>query len=99
MAKTVIWKNKASLQLREVLTFLRNQYSQRTAEAFLEKVFERLDRIQKFPETGQPLQRFKNVRRLRVGKNHYLVYRIFGQNIAIIFVWDNRMDPAKNPYR
>lgn len=97
MAKTVVWKRAANLQILEIEAYLLENFSEKTVDRFLDKLYEKLDGLSVFPESGQRT-RFKTIRRLRLNKYVSLFYRIQGQFIVVLFVWDNRMDPDKNPY-
>ena len=97
MAKTIIWKRKANLQILQTLSYLAENFSKKTVDNFLNKLEEKLESLSKFPERGQRT-RFKTIRRLRINRYTSVFYRIQGSHIVIHFVWDNRQDPKKNPY-
>lgn len=97
MAKAIVWKPKANQQILEIETYLIANFSHRVANRFIDALYHKLDRLQHFPESGQPT-RFKTIRRSRVTKFISLFYRIQGNFIVIHFVWDSRHDPQKNPY-
>lgn len=97
MAKIVVWKRKANLQLLEIETYLLSNFSEKTAEKFFQRLYQKLEKLQEFPEVGQRT-RFKTIRRLRLNKFISLFYKIQGNYIVIIFVWNNRQSPAQNPY-
>ena len=98
MAKAVIWKPKASLQYRSLLLYLRDEFSHETAEKFAKKVSIKSDLIASYPDSGHPT-RFKTVRRVKIGKHNSFYYRAAGSKLIILFIWDGRMEPEKNPYQ
>lgn len=96
--KIIIWKEKPKNQLRELLLYIRENYSLTAAENFLKKLKLKSERLRKFPESGQRT-RFKTVRRLRIDKYRSLFYRIHGRKILVLYLWDGRQQPERNPYR
>lgn len=64
---------------------------------FLNKLYERLERIAEYPESGHHTGR-KNIRYIRIDAHRSLFYRIRPDRIQIILLWDSRQDPVKNPY-
>jgi plasmid stabilization system protein ParE len=98
MAKTITWKPKASQQYRELVGYLKDEFSEATAQKFIEKVTAKMTLLEHYPESGQTT-RFKTVHRVKIGKYNSFYYRIAGSKIIILFIWDGRIDPDKNPYR
>ena len=98
MAKTIIWKPKASQQYRSLLLYLRDEFSLETAKKFAVKVTVKSEQIATYPDSGHPT-RFKTVRRVKIGKHNSFYYRVSGSKLIILFIWDGRMEPEKNPYR
>ncbi len=45
MAKSVIWKRKANLQILEIESYLLENFSSKAAYKFIDKLYEKLDRI------------------------------------------------------
>ena len=98
MAKTVIWNKTASRQLDELLTYLHEEVSERAASRFLEKLYDRLDMLTRYPEAGRKSQKRKTVRFYRIDKHRQLYYRIHGRNLFVVFIFDTRQHPDKNRY-
>jgi plasmid stabilization system protein ParE len=98
MGKRVIWKTKPKLQVRAIEAYLRAEFGGKAVDNFLDKMYAKLEQVSNYPEIGRPT-RFKTIRRIKAGKFNHLYYRIHGSKIFILFVWDGRQDPGKNPYR
>ena len=96
--KIIRWNDRPQRQLKAILAYLVDNYSLTTAEKFLSKVESKLEQIQRYPESGQPTK-YKSVRRLRFDKHHSIFYRMHGRKIFVVFIWDSRQHPNKNPYR
>ena len=97
MAKAIIWKPKANQQILDIETYLIDNFSHRIASKFINVLYKKLDRLQHYPESGQPT-RFKTIRRIRVNKFISLFYKIQGNFVVVHLVWDSRQNPEKNPY-
>lgn len=97
MAKSVIWKRKAALQVLEIQNYLSDHFSHRDVNRFIDKLYQQLDTLRQYPEIGQRT-RFKTIRRLRINRIVSLFYRISGANILIVFVWNNKQEAKRNPY-
>ena len=98
MVKTISWKPKASQQYHEIIRYLKAEFSEAVAEKFVRRVTEKTELLARYPESGQPT-RYKTIRRKKIGRYNYFYYRISGAKIIILFIWDGRMDPDRNPYR
>lgn len=97
MAKAIVWKPIANQQILEIEAYLISNFSDRVANKFIDALYHKLDRLQHFPESGQPT-RFKTIRRSRINKFTSLFYKNQGNFIVVHFIWDSRQDPQKNPY-
>lgn len=97
MAKTVIWKRKANQQILEIEDYLLENFSSKSVQRFLDKLYKKLETLQSYPEIGQRT-RLKTIRRLRIDRKISLFYRIQGSFIVIHLVWHNRQNPDDNPY-
>lgn len=85
------------VRIRQISDYLTEEFSASVADKFLGKVADKVDRIAEYPEMGQRT-RYKTIRRMRVDKYNSLYYRHHGQKIFILYMWDGRQDPGKNPY-
>lgn len=97
MAKGVIWKRKAALQVLEIQNYLSDHFSYREVNRFIDKLYQQLDTLRLYPEIGQRT-RFKTIRRLRINRLVSLFYKIDGANILIVLVWNNKQESKRNPY-
>lgn len=97
MAKTVVWKPTANQQILDIEAYLLENFSPQTVDKFLDKLYQKLEMLERFPESGQRTK-FKTIRRLRVNRIISLFYRIQGSYIVVHFVWNSRQNPKKNPY-
>jgi len=98
MGRAIIWKNQPLQRIRQIADYLTEEFSASVADKFLDKVSAKVDRISEYPEMGHRT-RYKTVRRMRVDRYNSLYYRQHGQKIFILYMWDGRQEPGKNPYQ
>jgi|AntRauTorckE5430_2_1112549.scaffolds.fasta_scaffold14399_2 plasmid stabilization system protein ParE len=99
MVREVTWNKKALESLDEIVESLEEQYSLSTAEKFLTRVFESIEKLSRYPEIGRRTKRHKTVRQYKVDKNRKLYYRKYGKKLLIVFLFDERRNPSANPYQ
>lgn len=85
MDKAIIWKDQPLTRLRDISSYLVDEFSLTVAEKFLEKVASKVDRLVEYPDSGQ-VTRYKTVRRYRIDKYHSLFYRVHGRKLFILFL-------------
>ena len=97
MVERIAWLNLARDQYREVVTYLFDHYSEGAIDRFDARFTRKLNLIRKQPECGHPSS-IEGVRSVTIGGRHRLYYRYHNDTICLIFLWDNRKDPKKNPF-
>lgn len=99
MVKRITWKPKPLQQIREIERYFKIELGTVQAfDKFLDTLYEKLDRIKKYPESGRPTG-YKTVRYCFVDEHRSVFYRITKDKIIILLIWDARQHPDKNPYR
>ncbi len=98
MAKKVIWGRKARAIFDEQLLYLEITYGEKVAAKFTQDVKKTLVTIGEHPESGRKVLRRKAVRYRKVGKYLNIYYKI-KENIIVVFLFDTRQNPEKNPYK
>lgn len=98
MAFKVIVKKRFTNKVQKVLGYLEKEWSQKVAAEFLLKIDRRIELLVKQPEIGKPSVKIKDVRGLLITRHNRLYYKIKGNKIIILTMYDTRMNPKKNPY-
>lgn len=98
MAKNIAWLNTAWRQYQGILSYLYEHASLAAVERFNKEIDKKLDRIAKYPESGHPAP-ITGVRFIIISKRYRLYYRHHGPMLYLVFLWDTRQNPGKNPYR
>ena len=60
MAKNISWNKRATEKLDEITSYLQEEFSFQSAQNFIQKVFDKLDLLSRYPEIGQKSQKKKN---------------------------------------
>jgi toxin ParE1/3/4 len=90
----ILWADQADDDLEAIVTFTR-QYSEDRAHQFVREVFERVEMLEDFPEMGRVSElRLEHEYREVVIGTVKLFYRLEGQTVFIVRVWDVRRDPS-----
>ena len=92
MAKEIIWTKRADRKFLGILEYLKTEWSLAVAEAFLQRTYEFLDVLAKFPELGTLQYPAKNIRGFVLTKHITVFYKIEGQKILLLTFFDNRQN-------
>ena len=95
---TVVWGKKAETIYFDTLEYLAREFSLQAAENLIEAFDQAISRIAEHPTAYRPTIVDPQIRFILVGKHRRLYYRLRGKVIRIVFIFDTRQDPDKNPY-
>ena len=95
MALKIVWSKRASLKFDQIVTFLIDEWSEKSAKQFIAKLFDFLEILSEFPEIGSVENKEKNIRGFTIVKQVNLYYRIKGDKIILILFFDNHQNPKK----
>ena len=98
MAKTVIWSKRSLKILRETVTYLRDEASEKAANNFIDTVYRHIDSLTKYPEKGRRELKTKTIRFVNIDAHRQMFYRIKGNKLHIADFFDTRQNPNKRPY-
>lgn len=95
----VEWSEKAAERALEILTYLEENHSVRTAQKFHLCLWEAVSKAGRYPTTGNPSLKVADVRALKIDKYRKLFYKVNSPvDIIIIDIFDMRQDPKKLGY-
>ena len=100
MAVTVIWSRQATEDFKYVLAYLRENWSDELAETFADSTYKKITLLETMPEMGIASGNYDNVRRILLSRYNSLYYQ-YQPGSAILFllnIFDNRANPAENPF-
>jgi plasmid stabilization system protein ParE len=94
----VIWTKKAQKEFDAILTYLEREASEQAAENFYQIVGEKLNRLEKYPESGRLVEIQRQIRVVNLDKYRQMAYRFKGKFLYISHFYDMRQNPDKRPY-
>jgi plasmid stabilization system protein ParE len=95
MALAIVWSKRATLRFDHIISFLIDEWGEKSAREFTLKVFDFLDTLAEFPEIGSLENKEKNIRGFTIAKQVNLYYRVKDEKIVLIIFFDNRQNPKK----
>jgi plasmid stabilization system protein ParE len=98
MVQKVIFSNRAKIAMRHIVAYLEDNVSTATAERFVDKVYEAIDKIWLNPDIGRPSQVDKNVRFTKIDDKRLIFFEFDSTELTIVDIWDMRQDPKKRKY-
>ena len=98
MDKVIQWTQRARRVFEAMVDYLEAEHSQTSAENLVRAVYAKLQVLRKQPFIGRPSAKKKNVRYVLV-KKRKIYYRVAGNTIHILHIFDARQDPQKDPFQ
>jgi len=91
----VDWTLEAKRQIDNILSFLRERWSESEAKDFLDLLLHFENTISQFPKSYKESSKFKECRLGLIHRHVTAIYKITGKTITILTVFDNRSDVKK----
>ncbi|PKP07838.1 MAG: hypothetical protein CVU03_14015 [Bacteroidetes bacterium HGW-Bacteroidetes-2] len=89
----LVWSDEALKGLNEIIEYLERKFSEKDIRKFAKKFDRQIEIIKKNPETYSFTPKSKTIRRTIVAKLTSIYYRIDGDIITLVTVYDNRKNP------
>jgi plasmid stabilization system protein ParE len=89
------WTVRASKNLDKILEYLEDEWDIKTVQNFATKLLNLLETLKSKPEIGKIVEKDKEIRSFVLTKQNTVFYRIKDQQIIILQLFDNRMNPKK----
>ena len=77
--------------------YIVNEFGEKVADAFEQKIIDFFDLLESFPELGTLEVAEKQIRAFQLTKQTRVFYRIMNNKIVILTFFDVRQDPQKKP--
>ncbi|MBT3303506.1 MAG: type II toxin-antitoxin system RelE/ParE family toxin [Bacteroidetes bacterium] len=83
----------AEEKLTSILSYLREEWSERSANSYLETFLNKTEQISIHPRSCIESSEYKGLFKMVIEKHTSLFYRIYEDEIEIITIIDNRQNP------
>lgn len=93
------WTVRASKNLDKILEYLEDEWDIKTVQNFATKLLNLLETLKSKPEIGKIVEKDKEIRSFVLTKQNTVFYRIKDQQIIILQLFDNRMNPKKRFFK
>jgi plasmid stabilization system protein ParE len=98
MVEKIIWTKLAQKEFYAIITYFEHKASEQAIEKFYQLVEEKLELLEKYPESGRLVEIQRQVRVVNLDKYRQMVYRVKGKSLYISHFFDMRQNPNKRPY-
>jgi len=95
MALEIRWTTRADIKLDHIIIYLETEWGENVVKAFMRKIYDFLSILSEFPEMGLIQFPDKSIRGFSLTKQVSIFYKIEGDQIILLDLFDNRSDPKK----
>lgn len=99
MAYQIIYKKRFLNKLLKLLDYLKSEWNISVANKFIDQLNKRLETLAKQPFIGIESITAKSVRSILITRQNRIFYRIKGNVLEILNMYDTRSNPQKNKYK
>jgi len=89
----LIWSDEALIGLKEIIEYLESKFSEKDVKKFVQKFDKQIRLIKSNPEIFSITPKSKTIRRTIVARLTSIYYRIDGDIIYLVSIYDNRKNP------
>lgn len=89
------WTTRADIKLDHIIIYLETEWGESVVKAFLRNLYDFLGILSEFPELGSMQFPAKNIRGFSLTKQVSIFYKIEGDQIILLDLFDNRSDPKE----
>jgi plasmid stabilization system protein ParE len=87
------------INLTKIYAYISREWGLKVADEFYKKIMTRMNLLKKHPFAGPPSKKRPNTRCILAGNHNRIYYRVQGNIITILAIFDTRIDPNRNPYK
>ena len=96
MAYQIVWHDNAKEDLRDILNYLLDNWSDEVAEKFNDALFGKLQSLERNPFIGIASRQVISLRKLLIVPQSYLYYTVIKDQIVVMNIVDTRKNPESN---
>jgi plasmid stabilization system protein ParE len=91
----IVWSKRAYNNLAKIIRYLEENWTEKEIGKFAGELDRSIEIIKKNPLTFHSSNRKPSLRKVVITKHNTLYYKIEGQTIKLVTVFDTRQDPKK----
>ena len=95
MALDIRWTTRADMKLDQLIIYLESEWGESVVKAFMKKLYDFLEILAEFPEIGSMQYPEKGIRGFSLTRQVSIFYKIDGNQIILLDLFDNRSDPKR----
>jgi len=95
ISSEIVWTVEAQEGFYNIIDYLESQFSERTAQKFIDAFYDQIYRISKFPNAFPLAEGSNFVRRALVLRLTSILYSVKEDKIILYSVYDNRQLPPR----
>jgi len=92
------WTNKAIDTYDDVITYPYQIWGFSVAQKLIDQIDEIIILIEQNPTMYPAVPGFQQIRKAHISANISLYYRIKAETVELLYFWNNRRNPADNPF-
>jgi plasmid stabilization system protein ParE len=96
MVQQIVFKKRFLNKLEHLLIHIEQEFGLLVAQKFATRLTEKLNKLQEQPFTGKPSIFIKDTRSIRAGNHHRIYYKVEGNKLIVLNIYDTRINPRKN---
>lgn len=97
MALSINWTDEAIKSYENIIIYLQKEWAEKEVRKFINRTANLISNISHQPYIFKASS-YKQIRQAVIGKLNSLFYPVKNDDIYLLTIWDNRLDPAKNKY-
>jgi plasmid stabilization system protein ParE len=97
MELEIKWTKRASAGFEETFKYIEHEWGIKSAHRFIHKVNTLLNALKNQPEFGKIEVEEKGIRAFVFSRQNTIFYRVKGNKLVVLKIFDNRQDPDKKP--
>jgi plasmid stabilization system protein ParE len=98
MVWEIIWSKNAQEDLRQIVQYLTDFWSEQLALKFYNDTMRQIDTLAQMPFIGRASGKDPSVRSILLSRHNALYYSIQGNIVFLLDIVDTREDTDKNPF-
>lgn len=92
------WTNEAISTYDDIITYPYQVWGFRVAQRLIDQIDHIINLTEQNPTIHPVVPGFQQIRKAHISANVSLYYRIKADTIELLYFWNNRRNPADNPF-